>query len=160
MSFISEFPDYDGEFYLPKGWTDASWHNDTMPRALWYLETPNVWYQISIWQDYVDESKREYEGEPRYIFQIQEGNCVDMLFEYQTDNLDEIKLLAKGVNMMRDKIKGLLEDKVNEVFLEMQSELGIKDGGIEPMMALRLNEELDCLTEIIRDVLGMQKGDK
>lgn len=59
---------------------------------------------------------------------------------------------------MRDKIKGLLDEKVNEVFLEMQSELGIEDGGIEPMMALRLDEELDRLTEMVRDVLGMQKG--
>ena len=42
----------------------------------------------------------------------------------------------------------------------MQSELGIEDGGIEPMMALRLDEELDRLTEMVRDVLGMQKGGK
>lgn len=59
---------------------------------------------------------------------------------------------------MRDKIKDLLDEKVNEVFLEMQSELDIQDGGIEPMMALRLDEELDKLTEMIRDILGMQKG--
>lgn len=59
---------------------------------------------------------------------------------------------------MKNKIKGLLDEKVNEVFAEMQSELGIEDGGIEPMMALRLDEELDRLTEMIRDILGMQKG--
>lgn len=59
---------------------------------------------------------------------------------------------------MRDKIKGMLDEKVNEVFEEMQSELGIEHGDIEPMMALRLDEELDRLTEMIRDVLGMQKG--
>lgn len=156
MSYRSEFPDYDGDFYLPEGWTDASWHNDTMPRALWYLSTPNVWYQISIWQDYVDENKREYEGEPRYIFQIEKEN--DEVFEYRTNDLEEIKLLAKGVNVMRDKIKGLLDEKVNEVFAEMQSELKIEHGDIEPLMALRLDEELDRLTEMIRDILGMQKG--
>ncbi|MBO6255300.1 MAG: hypothetical protein J6O49_16940 [Bacteroidaceae bacterium] len=59
---------------------------------------------------------------------------------------------------MRDKIKDLLEEKVNKVFLEMQRELDIQDGGVEPLMALRLDEELDKLTEMIRDILGMQKG--
>jgi len=59
---------------------------------------------------------------------------------------------------MKDKIKDLLDEKVNEVFIEMAEELGIEDGGIEPMMALRLDEELDKLTEMIRDILGMQKG--
>ena len=59
---------------------------------------------------------------------------------------------------MKDKIKDLLDEKVNEVFIEMAEELGIEDGGIEPMMALRLDEELDKLTEMIRDILVMQKG--
>ena len=59
---------------------------------------------------------------------------------------------------MKDKIKDLLDEKVEEVFIEMAEELGIEDGGIEPMMALRLDEELDKLTEMIRDILGMQKG--
>ena len=59
---------------------------------------------------------------------------------------------------MRDKIKDLLEEKVNEVFIECQSEMGIVSGDITPEMALRLDEELDKLTEMIRDILGMQKG--
>lgn len=59
---------------------------------------------------------------------------------------------------MKDKIKNMLEEKVDEVFLAMAMELGIEDGGVEPMMALRLDEELDRLTEMIRDILGMQKG--
>lgn len=60
---------------------------------------------------------------------------------------------------MRDKIKGMLNDKVNEIFIEYQSEMGIISGDITPEMALRLDEELDKLTEMIRDILGMQKGD-
>lgn len=60
---------------------------------------------------------------------------------------------------MRDKIKGMLDDKVNEIFIECQSEMGITSGDITPEMALRLDEELDKLTEMIRDILGMQKGD-
>ena len=59
---------------------------------------------------------------------------------------------------MRDKIKDLLDEKVNEVFIECQSEMGIVSGDITPEMALRLDEELDKLTEMIRDILGMQKG--
>lgn len=59
---------------------------------------------------------------------------------------------------MRDKIKNLLDEKVNEIFIECQSEMGIVSGDITPEMALRLDEELDKLTEMIRDILGMQKG--
>lgn len=59
---------------------------------------------------------------------------------------------------MRDKIKDLLDEKVNEIFIECQSEMGIVSGDITPEMALRLDEELDKLTEMIRDILGMQKG--
>lgn len=59
---------------------------------------------------------------------------------------------------MRNKIKDLLDEKVNEIFIECQSEMGIVSGDITPEMALRLDEELDKLTEMIRDILGMQKG--
>ena len=56
----------------------------------------------------------------------------------------------------KTKIKGMLEEKVDEIFLVMQKEMGITNGDIAPLMALRLDEELDRVTEMIRDVLGMQ----
>lgn len=59
---------------------------------------------------------------------------------------------------MKDKIKDMLDEKVNEIFIECQSEMGIVSGDIAPEMELRLDEELDKLTKMIRDILGMQKG--
>lgn len=111
MSYISEFPDYDGEFYVPKGWEDNSWHNDTMPRAM--LELVNVGFhyalcnrnlyekkednviRFSLWQDYVDINKREIEDGKRYCFQIDIDS--ELIFSYETDDLEMVKELVKGV---------------------------------------------------------------
>ena len=60
---------------------------------------------------------------------------------------------------MRDKIKDLLDEKVNEVFIECQSEMSITSGDIAPEMALRLDEELENVAEMITDIVEMQKGD-
>lgn len=59
---------------------------------------------------------------------------------------------------MKNKIKAMLEEKLDEVFCEMQKEMGIESGDIEPLMLKQIDEELDCLTEMVRDVLGMQSG--
>ena len=32
-NYLIEFPSYDGDFYLPEGWEDNSWHNDACPHA-------------------------------------------------------------------------------------------------------------------------------
>ena len=59
---------------------------------------------------------------------------------------------------MREKIVQLLEDKVNEVFLEMQDDLGIQDGGIFPLDELDLNDCKEHLAEVIERVLNTQQG--
>lgn len=59
---------------------------------------------------------------------------------------------------MNREIKALLEDKINDVFIEMQQKMDIKSGDITPEMAFTLDEELNRLTEMIRDILCMQKG--
>ena len=97
MSYKSEFPDYDGEFYCPKGWIDNSWHNDVCPRAMKRFESETLEIEFSIWQDYVDENKREYDPTKRYLFQIHVNN--DLIFHYETDDLEKIKELEKGVQL-------------------------------------------------------------
>lgn len=101
MSWQSEFPNWDGgELYIPEGWEDNSWHNDTCPHAELYIEKENVEFVFYVWQDYVDKDKREYDNTPRYTFDIvvktRRGDYT--LFFKQTDSLDEIKELVKGVN--------------------------------------------------------------
>lgn len=93
MSYMSEFPDYDGTLYVPDGWIDNSWHNDVCPRAM--KRTNDETIEYSIWQDYVEPSKRERDDVKRYLFQIFVG-C-DNIFSLETDSLDEIKALVKAV---------------------------------------------------------------
>lgn len=58
---------------------------------------------------------------------------------------------------MNDKVRALLEDKVNDIFLEMQKELNIQSGDISPLMSLKLNDSMEDLATIITDVLKSQQ---
>ncbi len=95
MSYKSEFPDYDGEYYLPEGWEDNSWHNDVCPHA--EKRDEEIGVRIFLWQDYVDPNNREYDAGKRYIFEIRVDKAFDYIFSYATDNLEMVKELVKGV---------------------------------------------------------------
>lgn len=97
MSYITEFPDYDGEFYIPEGWEDNSWHNDVCPRAMRRIEPETKMIEFSVWQDYVDVDKREYDNGKRYLFQIVVDN--ELIYHYETDDLQKIKELIEGVQI-------------------------------------------------------------
>lgn len=102
MSWRNEFPDWDGgELYIPEGWKDNSWHNNTCPHAELYVEKEDIVFYFCIWQDYIDVNKREYDNTPRYTFEIdvKTGKWDYTLFLKQTDSLDEIKKLVEGVNI-------------------------------------------------------------
>ena len=58
---------------------------------------------------------------------------------------------------MKNEIFKLLEEKVNEVYLHFQDKLNIRDGGIHPEVALRQDEILEELAELIDKVLTMEK---
>lgn len=93
---LTGFPDYDGNFFCPDGWKDNSWGYDTQPHIEKRNKDNNV--VVKVWQDYVDTQKREYSYTKRYLFQI----CIDednVIFYYETDDLDKIKELMKGVNI-------------------------------------------------------------
>ena len=101
MSYLSEFPDYDGKLYIPKGFMDNSWHNDTMPKASKIVTIPiyptgEIEVMFIIWQDYINPELREYEDEKRYIFQINVNSIP--VFEYRTDDLLIIEMLVKCID--------------------------------------------------------------
>lgn len=56
----------------------------------------------------------------------------------------------------KEKILNLLEDKIDEIFAEMQEELKIEDGNIYPMDKLELDNCIDKLADKIKDVLDTQ----
>lgn len=58
---------------------------------------------------------------------------------------------------MNEKILQLLEAKVDEVFLEMQNELGIEDGNVFPLDSLQLDICIHNLADKIEVILNSQK---
>ena len=93
MSYRSEFPDYDGDFYCPQGWIDNSWHNNMSPHCEKRDETKGV--RFLIWQNYIDVEKRENEDEDRYVVQIETNGWV--VYTYETDDLAKVEEFVKGV---------------------------------------------------------------
>ena len=57
---------------------------------------------------------------------------------------------------MKDVIKQMLEEKINEVFAEQQKIMGITSGEISPLHSLRLEELEDKMTDLIQEVLDSQ----
>ena len=57
---------------------------------------------------------------------------------------------------MKDKIIAKIEEKVDEIFFEMQKELGIESGDIDPYDLMTLYIEEDRLAATIVQVLGYQ----
>lgn len=90
--YKKEFPDYDGDFIVPKGWFDNSYHNDVCPRAEVRVGD-NVCFIL--WQDYVDINKRECSDGCRFVFMMEvDDECV---FLYQTNDAKEVLKLCKSV---------------------------------------------------------------
>lgn len=59
--------------------------------------------------------------------------------------------------MEKHKIMALLDQKVNEVFAEVQEQEGIKDGDIDVMDALALDRLVEQATELIHNVVIYQR---
>ena len=97
MSYLSEFPDYDGTLYCPKDWIDASYHNDTCPHIMRRIETETMEIECNVWQDYVNKELRENDYGARYLFQIKINGFV--AYSLETDDLEEVKHLMKGVTI-------------------------------------------------------------
>lgn len=56
--------------------------------------------------------------------------------------------------MDRETLYNLVEEKINDIFLEYQTANDIKSGDISPMQALQLEELQNELTNLIMNVKG------
>lgn len=54
--------------------------------------------------------------------------------------------------MDRETLYSLVEERVNDIFLEYQTTNNIKSGDISPVQALRLGELQNALTDLIMNV--------
>ena len=165
--YLVEFPNYDGDFYLPNGWEDNSWHNDACPHA--EKRSADESFIAYIWQEYVDMAKRETESGKRYVFIIEKDS--DVIFEYSTNDLEIIKEMAEGVHdiyvekemkkekdetEMREEIIKALTDATDEIFLEWQAKLHVISGDITPDMSLLFDNQIERLTDTIVNILEKQ----
>ena len=92
MSYMNEFPNYDSQLYLPNGWTDSSFKGDPCPSVSKVYRNGGTEVEFVIWQDYVDKSKREYDWQMRFMFQINVDNV--NVFRFETDDINEIKKIV------------------------------------------------------------------
>lgn len=53
-------------------------------------------------------------------------------------------------------IRKMLEEKINEIFLDRQIAAGIQSGDIEPLDSIKMDELTDELAELIDKVLKFQ----
>ena len=58
------------------------------------------------------------------------------------------------------KIFDLLDEKLNEIFYQMQMEMGIEEGGIDPYDAIELDKMMKVMTDKIEVILNSQKSTK
>lgn len=59
---------------------------------------------------------------------------------------------------MTDRICECLENEVNHLFSIFQDELGIRDGGVDPLEAFELMEHTYLLADKMNEILLRQKG--
>ncbi len=84
MSYREEFPDFQGELYIPDGFIDDSWHNDEMPKASKVFVTKNNdEVVIIIWQN-----------DKHYIYEMYVND--EMILSYKTNCLDFIKAIVNA----------------------------------------------------------------
>lgn len=59
---------------------------------------------------------------------------------------------------MKERITELLENAVENIFLEMQSAMGIDSGDVEPMQMVNLEQAQGKLAEVIAEILTAQEN--
>ena len=97
MLYKKEFPDYDGELYVPEGFEDGSWHNDMCPKAVKKERRGDSEIMYMIFQDYRDANLREMPGGKRYLFEIDVN--YEYVFGIETDDLEELDRFIKGIEV-------------------------------------------------------------
>ncbi len=85
MAYREEFPDFDYDLPTIAGFTDESWHNDTMPS----LATADA--RLTLWCDYIDLAKRESDDGKRFALIAGEYGVGDeQVVLCESDDLDEV----------------------------------------------------------------------
>ena len=69
-------------------------------------------------------------------------------------------MTAKQIVELKGDVIGMLMEKIEDIFINIQNSMNIKSGDISPLDAVRLEQKEIELAEMITNVLVSQKGDK
>lgn len=87
-TYQTEFPDFVLDVQIPAGFTDNSWHNDTMPNFIYDFGDCTL---LKVWIDYADENMREHPGAPRFLVEYDvEGDSTASGMLLASDNWQEV----------------------------------------------------------------------
>ena len=88
------------------------------------------------------------------LLRYAEGTVGDLRYqiEYEFD-VDGVRSANETIG---EQVLQLLDEKVNEVFAEMQNKLNIQNGDIAPIDALELDKYVETLGAKIEDILKTQ----
>ena len=66
-------------------------------------------------------------------------------------------MTANQIKGLKADIMGMLMEKVEDIFIDMQNAMCIKTGDVAPLDALHLEQKEEQLAEMITDILVSQK---
>lgn len=85
--YKTEFPNFDYDIpQLPDGFVDVSWHNNVSPSFKRQLKDNLT---LTLWIDYLDESKRECGGDQFLVIVHIEDQIEDVLYESDFESFDD-----------------------------------------------------------------------
>ncbi len=87
----------------------------------------------------------------QYIFCIRDTIFNTLLYLENNGYIDHCEFFKLKEQILYD----LVEERINDFFLEYQIENGIESGDISPLQALRLEELQNELTDLVMNVGGM-----
>ena len=85
--YKTEFPDFKLDVPIPAGFTDNSWHNDTMPN--WIRELPDERMMV-LWIDYADPAMRDYPHNVRFVLHLMDSSLTDVEESFASNDLHEV----------------------------------------------------------------------
>ena len=68
--------------------------------------------------------------------------------------------MTKQQKAIRADILGMLMDRVEDIFIDMQQAFQVESGDVSPLDALHLQEAEEQLADRIMEILIRQKGDE
>ena len=69
-------------------------------------------------------------------------------------------MTVKQITALKAAILGMIMDRVEDIFIDMQNAMEIKSGDVAPLDTILLQRKEEQLAQCITDILVRQKGDE